>query len=369
MSKKEEYIQKAKLLHNNKYDYSLIDELIKRDTRVQIICDKHGMFEQSFHKHLSGDGCRKCGTEKNALKKIQMSKNKFIKEANDIHNNKYDYSKSNYISAKDNIIIICLIHGEFEQTPNSHLQGNGCRKCANEKTKERMLIPWNEYMEDLNKIHNNKYDYSKVIWKGVDIDIIIICPKHGDFKIRPADHKRGRECQKCSKEIHVQYNKLNTDEFINKSIEIWGNKYDYSKSKYIDSNIKVIIICNKHGEFEQLPSNHYKYGCGDCGREQNIRNIELKEKCKNEFIIKSNKIHNNTYDYSKAIYIDAVTKLIVICKKHGDFYTTPNNHLRERGCPNCGKEKSIIAKIKPYEDYYNKFIELYQNKYDYSTVV
>jgi len=62
MSKKEEYIQKAKLLHNNKYDYSLIDELIKRDTRVQIICDKHGMFEQSFHKHLSGDGCRKCGT-------------------------------------------------------------------------------------------------------------------------------------------------------------------------------------------------------------------------------------------------------------------------------------------------------------------
>ena len=369
MSKKEEYIQKAKILHNNKYDYSLIEELFKRDMRVKIICDKHGIFEQSFHKHLSGDGCKKCGIEKIAMKKIQIARDKFIKEANDIHNNKYDYSKSNYKSAKENIIIICLIHGEFEQTPNSHLGGSGCRKCANDKIKERMSIPWNIYMEDLHKIHNNKYDYSKVICNGVDIDIIVICPIHGDFEIRPADHKRGRECQKCSKETHIQYNKLDTEEFIKKSNEIWGNKYNYSKTNYIDSNNKVIIICDKHGEFEQLPSNHYKYGCGNCGWEQNTRNIELKEGCKNNFEIKANKIHNNTYDYSKAYYVNSVKKLIVICKKHGDFNISPNNHLRGKGCPKCGIEKSITAKIKPYEDYYNDFIKLYNNKYDYSSVI
>lgn len=114
MSKKEEYIQKAKILHNNKYDYSLIEELFKRYMCVKILCNKHGIFEQSFHKHLSGDGCKKCGTEKSAMQKIQIARNKFIKEANDIHNNKYDYSKSNYKSAKENIIIVCLIHGEFE---------------------------------------------------------------------------------------------------------------------------------------------------------------------------------------------------------------------------------------------------------------
>lgn len=335
MSKKEEYLQKAKILHNNKYDYSLIEELFKRDMRVKIICDKHGIFEQSFHKHLLGDGCKKCGIEKIAMKKIQIARDKFIKEANNIHNNKYDYSKSNYKSAKENIIIICLIHGEFEQSPNKHLCGNGCRKCANDKIKERMSIPWNIYMEDLHKIHNNKYDYSKVIWKGVDIDIIVICPIHGDFEIRPADHKRGRECQKCSKETHIQYNKLDTEEFIKKSIEIWGNKYNYSKTNYIDSNNKVIIICDKHGEFEQLPSNHYKYGCGNCGYEQNMRNIKLKEECKNNFEIKANKIHNNTYDYSRANYIDVVTKLIVICKKHGDFNISPSNHLRGKGCSKC----------------------------------
>lgn len=214
-----------------------------------------------------------------------------------------------------------------------------------------MSIPWNVYMEDLHKIHNNKYDYSKVIWKGVDVDIIVICPIHGDFEIRPADHKRERECQKCSKETHIQYNKLDTEEFIKKSIEIWRNKYDYSKTNYIDSNNKVIIICSRHGEFEQLPSNHYNYGCGDCGRELNTRNIELKEQCKLNFEIKANKIHNNTYDYSKANYIDSVTKLIVICKKHGDFNISPNNHLRGKACPKCVN--------KTEQKLYDKLITLY----------
>jgi len=74
------------------------------------------------------------------------------------------------------------------------------------------------------------------------------------------------------------------------------------------------------------------------------------------------------YDYTKSNYIDAKTKLIVICKEHGEFIVTPNNHLKGRGCPKCGKIKSAIAKIKPYDEYINKFIKLYDNKYDYSLV-
>jgi hypothetical protein len=180
---KEEYIEEAKKIHNDKYDYSQIIELPKRDFRVNIICPQHGIFEQSFHKHLSRDGCKKCAHEKLGKNKIEKAKNKFINEANILHNNKYDYSKAIYISAKDNIIIICPKHNEFEQTPNSHLNGNGCKKCSNEKTKERLLIPWDKYKDDLNKINSNKYNYSKVLWSGVDNDIIVICPIHGDFYI------------------------------------------------------------------------------------------------------------------------------------------------------------------------------------------
>ena len=261
---KEEYIQNANKIHNYKYDYSQIIELPKRDFRVNIICLQHGTFEQSFHKHLSGDGCKKCANEKISKEIIEKSKNKFVSHANNIHNNKYDYSKVNYISAIEKIIIICQNHGDFEQIPTSHLNGNGCKKCANEKVKERMSIPWEIYKEDLIKIFNNKYNYSKVIWKGVEIDIIVECPIHGEFEIRPAYHKTGRGCNRCSKIDFIPYNKLDTQKFIEKSIEIWGNKYDYSKTKYVDSKNKVIIICRKHGDFEQMPQQHYIYDCRLC---------------------------------------------------------------------------------------------------------
>lgn len=367
-SKTELYIEKSKKQHNNKYDYSLLKEIKKRDCRVNIICPIHGIFNISLHKHICGDGCKKCGNEIARLKRIHKAKEKFIKQSSELHNHKYNYSKTNYISAKEKLIITCPIHGDFEQTPNTHLNSCGCKKCANDKTKERLSIPWNIYEKDLHNIHANKYDYSKAVWKGADIDIIVVCPIHGNFKIRPADHKRGRGCQKCSKETHIQYNKLDTDNFIEKSIQIWGKKYNYSKTKYLGSNDKVIIICDKHGEFKQLPSNHYKYGCGSCGRKKNVRNNELKEKCKKDFEIKSNIVHNNIYDYTKSDYINSITKICVICKEHGEFYVSPNNHLRGKGCPECGRIKSSISKIIPYKKYHTEFIKIYGDKYDYSLV-
>ena len=366
---KNEYIEEAKKIHANKFDYSLINELPKRDTRVNIICPNHGIFEQSFHKHLQGDSCKKCSHEKLGKERIEKAKIKFINEANIIHANKYDYSKSMYLSATDNIIIICKNHGEFEQTPNRHLGGGGCKKCSNDKTKERMSIPWEIYKEYLHKIHNNKYDYSKVIWKGADIDIIVICPVHKEFKIRPVDHKRGRECQKCSKINKIQYNKHTTEIFIGNALQKWGNTFDYSKVDYKDSNNKVIIICKNHGEIEMFPPNHLSYGCGKCGNESNQRNIDLKEICKKEFISKADNIHQNIYDYSKSVYENAVTKLIVICKIHGDFSISPNNHLRGKGCVMCGRECSRLAKLKDFDEYKPEFIKLYGEKYDYSSVV
>ena len=317
-----EYIEEAKKIHDNKFDYSLINELPKRDTRVNIICRIHGIFEQSFHKHLCGDSCKKCSHEKLGKERIEKAKNKFENEANIIHTNKYDYSKSIYVSATDNI--------------NSHLNGDGCKKCAIENTRIRMSIPWETYKEQLIQIHNNKYDYSKVIWNGSDNEISVICSIHGDFIIRAQDHKTGRGCQKCSKENKIQYNKHNTEIFIGNAIQKWGNTFDYSKVDYKDSNNKVIIICKKHGEIEIFPPNHLAYGCGNCGNETNKRNIYLKEKCKREFMSKANTIHENIYDYSKSVYEDAVSKVIVICKTHGEFSISPNNHLRGRGCPACG---------------------------------
>jgi hypothetical protein len=363
------YIEQAKIVHQNRFDYSLITELPKRDTKVRIICPTHGEFEQSFHKHLSGYACKVCAHEKLGKERIERAKNKFKIEAQLLHRNKYDYSKSVYISATDLITIKCTHHGDFEQTPNRHLGGAGCKKCAIENTRIRMSIPWEKYKYDLDTIHNNKYDYSKVVWGGVDNNIIVICPNHGDFTIRPAEHKNGRGCQKCSKEAHVQYNKHDTEIFIVRSNKIWNKLYDYSKAEYKGSENKLTIICKKHGEFNQLPANHFKYGCGKCGRELNVRNNFLKEVCKTEFIPRANAIHKNLYDYSKAVYKTSITKLMITCKIHGDFSMSPNNHLSGQGCPACGREYSNLAKLKEFDEYQIEFIKLYGDKYDYSSVI
>jgi hypothetical protein len=363
------YVEKARLLHNDQYDYSLVESLPKRDTRVSIICRIHGVFEQSFHKHLCGDGCGKCDVERNASKRVNTAREKFVEKAKALHGDKYDYSNVNYVNAKERVVLICRIHGEFEQTPNKHLCGNGCKKCANELLSQTNMSKWEDYKEELVKIHGGKYDYSNVLWRGSDNDIVVTCMKHGDFTIRALDHKYGRGCKVCTKEGHIQYNKLDTSTFIKRANELWGDTYDYSKVEYTNSNIKVTIICKNHGEFLQTPANHMKYGCKKCGTESNTRNKQLRESCAVTFVEKSHRIHDHAYDYSKCLYTNAATKVVLTCNKHGDFQVTPNNHLRGKGCKKCGNEASGLSKRSDETEYIQSFRNVYGDKYDYSSVV
>jgi hypothetical protein len=363
-----DFIARAKVVHNGKYDYSLIQNLVKRDTRVNIGCPIHGVFEQSFHKHVQGDGCRQCGILAAANRRIDCARRKFIDESNTLHDNKYDYSKTVYVNAIELVIVTCPVHGDFQITPNRHLSGGGCKKCVYESLCQRSRIPWETYKQTLISVHGDLYDYSKVQWNGVDNHITVICKKHGEFNIRAQSHKQGRGCAKCSNESTIQYNKLNTKTFIERSIKIWGETYDYSKVDYSDSTQKIRIICRVHGEFDQLPSNHYKYGCPSCGRKLNVRNNELKDRCRREFVEKANKIHKNKYTYDHSNYIDAVTKVIVTCATHGDFNVSPNNHLRGKGCPACGLESVRISKVKSFDECNLQFKTLYGDKYDYSNV-
>ena len=140
--------------------------------------------------------------------------------------------------------------------------------------------------------------------------------------------------------------KLTTEEFINKARGIWGNKYDYSKAVYVTNKKNIAIICPIHGEFLQIPSNHIhgKHGCPKCGCE--IRSSKTTFTI-DEFIFRARKIHGVKYNYSKVVYINNCTKVIIICPTHGEFLQIPNNHLAGRGCPHCRKSKGelLISKI------------------------
>ena len=190
----------------------------------------------------------------------------------------------------------------------------------------------NEFVEDANLKHSYKYNYDKVDYKTNKDKVLIICPEHGGFMQRPDKHLQGNGCPYCQNNIHKTF-----DEFIKQSKEVHGDKYDYSKVKYVNNKTKVCIICPEHGEFWQLPKNHIhrKQGCPKCA------NVATSERCRlttEDFIIKAKEIHDDKYDYSKVNYLNMKTKVLIVCNVHGEFWQTPTHHITMKcGCPKCNR--------------------------------
>ena len=273
------FIEKAKKIHKNKYDYSLVDYKDVR-TKVKILCPIHGMFEQTPHHHISrGQGCNKCGYDK-ISENTRKKDNIFINEAILIHNNKYDYSLVNYKNAKTKVKIICPIHGMFEQTPDNHLKGQTCGKCNGLfKTTKDILL-------EAKKTHGDKYDYSSIQFKNVKTKMKIICPVHGVFEQLPSAHiKLKQGCPKC-----VGRDKTNND-FILEAKKIHGNKYDYSMVDYLKSKTKVKIICPVHGMFNQTPNMHLRgNGCPICKESKGEKKIR-------EYLVENNILFNQQHTF------------------------------------------------------------------------
>lgn len=255
-----ELIIKANIIHDSKYDYS---KFIYQGMKIDgiIICPIHGEFPQDFDSHINKkSGCPFC-----------VGKNKtterFIQEAVLVHGNKYDYSLVNYVRSDFPVKIICSIHGEFEQIPNSHLQGYGCRDCANEELSIDRRKSLEQRIKEFNIIHDNKYDYSlvKEIKNARDF-IDIICPIHGPFTQQVTSHQQGCGCDLCGKEIIFNSRKYSTKEWIEKFRKIHNEKYDYSLIDSIENSLQIIyIICPKHDKFPQKVESHSQgQGCPYC---------------------------------------------------------------------------------------------------------
>ena len=125
--------------------------------------------------------------------------NIFIEKARQIHNDKYDYSKVNYVNSRTKVCIICPTHGEFWQTPHNHLKGYGCAECGKEKS-HLPKITIEDFISKSKERHGNKYDYSKAYYKTWDAKVCIICPEHGEFWQTPSNHINGSGCPKCANE-------------------------------------------------------------------------------------------------------------------------------------------------------------------------
>ena len=199
------FISKAKAKHGEYYNYSLV-EYVKSNEKIKIVCPIHGIFNQVPGSHLNGSGCPKCGFERRAnLRRSTLSD--FIKKAEQVHADRYDYSLVEYNTNYKKVKIICPEHGTFLQKPNSHLNGNGCPKCGSTRMGNARKTTQSDFIKKAQIKHGNKYDYSETIYEGAHAKIIIGCRMHGDFTQTANYHLRGSGCPECAKLNRMEHSK------------------------------------------------------------------------------------------------------------------------------------------------------------------
>lgn len=255
----DEFIEDAKRIHQDTYDYSKV-AYINNQTKIIIICKVHGQFLQAPSHHLLGKNCALCKGNK------KKTTQEFIEDSKKIHKDTYDYSKVKYINNQTKVIITCLEHGDFLQCPSSHIyKKSGCPICATKHRINKVKKTQEEFIEQANTIHKNKYIYSKVEYINSLKKVTILCKIHGAFFQNPSNHLEGKGCRKCSINKLATNKRKTKEKFIKEANNIHKNLYDYSKIKYKNNKIKINIICKKHGSFWQIPVHHLKgSGCPNC---------------------------------------------------------------------------------------------------------
>lgn len=258
----ESFINSAKQLHGDNYDYSKT-VYVKKSEKVIVVCKKHGDFFVTPGNHIyNKQGCRQCYIDRK-----HSNLETFITKAREIHGDKYDYSKSIYVKAHSKLIVICPEHGEFTIDPHHHKLGVGCYHCGREKIVASRQYDQETFITKARAVHGDLYDYSKVVYDKSNIKVILVCPVHGEFSIRPADHVNQKQgCKKCGHEVLSKKFRRPITEFIEKANKVHDYKYNYSEVTYINSTTKINIICPIHGVFSQTPSGHLAgSGCWSCG--------------------------------------------------------------------------------------------------------
>jgi hypothetical protein len=336
---------------------------------VKFLCKKHGLINYDTPSHLlKNRGCKECGKEKrkqwNELQN-HIARETFVEKAKQVHGDKYDYSKVNYTKTSEKVTIVCPKHGDFYITPNSHLNGQGCKKCGIERTHDLQRKTTEQFIDEAKKVHGDKYDYSKVKYINEKTNVTIICPIHGEFSQTPGKHLFGHGCQKCGIDKSSKKQGFSNEQFIEKAKQVHGDKYDYSKTEYKGYDTPVCIICPEHGEFLQTPDSHLQgSGCQRCSNRLSKNENEIYE-----FVVKNlgeeNVIKTETSILPRHAEIDIFVPSLKLgieyngCRWHSEqFGKGKYYHLKKT--EECNEKG--ISLIHIFEDEYNDKKEIVLNK-------
>lgn len=325
------FIERAKAIHGDRYDYSETVYGKNNKEKVKIHCNVCGsdfMMSASNHVNMK-QGCPTCFGTRN------LSNEEWIEKAKQVHGDRYDYSLTHYVNIKTPVRIICREHGVFSQMPQKHLMGRMCPECRNYKPST-----FEEFLYRARKIHGDKFCYNEHDFHGIFNPMVMFCKKHGFFIQTPSMHFVSKGCPECAKESKAEKQSMSTDEFLERAKAIHGDKYDYSQTVCVNSYTPVEITCKIHGKFFQKPYDHLRStGCPECGRDI-VRQLQVQNRVgTEEFIRRAKAVHGDKYDYSKVEYVKNDKPVEIICPKHGSFWQKPHKHWIGHGCPKCIQSK------------------------------
>lgn len=187
----------------------------------------------------------------------RLTTENFIEKAQQVHSNRYTYPRTDYVKAIEKVVITCNIHGDFEQTPNSHLSGYGCKKCSNST---KLMWTKEYFVSEVLKRNNGYLPYDIIGDYRGTTENILVSTLFGKCSVR-ANHLLSG----IKPTIMTALNK--TDYWINQVEEIHNKRYDYSLSEYVNAKTPLKIICTIHGEFNMTPDAHISgSGCKECAK-------------------------------------------------------------------------------------------------------
>lgn len=333
----EDFIAKAREIHGDKFDYSK-SVYTNNKSKLDITCKIHGDFSTTPNSHFySAGGCGYCANN------VRLDNESFIKRARNVHGDKYDYTKIDYVNTATKITIICPTHGEFEQTPNKHLQG-GCKKCGDEARGKVQRSSTEEFIKKAKAVHGDLYDYSKVEYKTARKKIIIICKDHGEFEQTPDSHLNGRKCGYCTgKKVGTKNNLEYVFPELAKEWHPTKNKTKPSEHYSGETNKKHWWICNKGHEWKISISNRTGTkgtGCPFCAGQKVSKENNLEAR----FPEIAKQWHPSKNGDVKPSDVMAGTdkKYWWLCPNHHDYEATPDHRTgkEKTGCPHCTHQTS-----------------------------
>lgn len=229
-----------------------------------------------------------------------------------------------------------------------------------------------EFIQKSRAVHGEKYDYSATVYSVQSAPVQVICPEHGEFRIRAGAHLQGAGCTPCGKRVKAEKKRIKFPDFLARAREVHGDLYDYDESSWTKITSKVRVICRVHGPWMADGTNHLKgQGCKACFHDSLRWTTD-------KFIERAREIHGDTYDYSLTQYKGQTEKVVVICKVHGPVEMYPSWHTYHKGgCARCNFDSVRRTIPELIDDFravhgdtyiYDRIVE-YKNSQDIVTVV